>query len=103
LAAFFFIFLLFLAIETSPIVAKLLSPKGEYDIKFQENEALAHNWELQNAQQRRVLLDTDHQLNDSVYKDLANEEELYNYKKKVARQLMKKQQDAFYKRQTRLL
>lgn len=99
----FFIFLLFLAIETSPIVAKLLSPKGEYDIKFQENEALVYNWELQNAQQRKVLLETDYQLNDSVYKDITNEEEIYNYKKKVAQQLMKKQQDAFYKRQTRLL
>jgi hypothetical protein len=30
----FFIFLLFLAIETSPIFAKLLSPKGEYDYKL---------------------------------------------------------------------
>jgi hypothetical protein len=29
----FFIMLLFLAIETSPIIAKLLSPKGEYDFK----------------------------------------------------------------------
>ena len=28
----FFIMLLFLAIETSPIIAKLLSPKGEYDL-----------------------------------------------------------------------
>ena len=31
----FFIMLLFLAIETSPIIAKLLSPKGEYDFKLE--------------------------------------------------------------------
>ena len=30
----FFIFLLFLAIETSPILAKLISPRGEYDFRF---------------------------------------------------------------------
>ena len=34
----FFIFLLFLAIETSPIFAKLLSPKGEYDYKLEDVE-----------------------------------------------------------------
>jgi hypothetical protein len=28
--------LLFLAIETSPIIAKLLSPKGEYDFKLED-------------------------------------------------------------------
>ncbi len=32
----FFIMLLFLAIETSPIIAKLLSPKGEYDFKLED-------------------------------------------------------------------
>ncbi len=34
----FFIFLLFLAIETSPIFAKLLSPKGAYDFKLEDQE-----------------------------------------------------------------
>ena len=34
----FFIMLLFLAIETSPIIAKLLSPKGEYDFKQEDKE-----------------------------------------------------------------
>ena len=33
-----FIMLLFLAIETSPIIAKLLSPKGEYDYKLEDLE-----------------------------------------------------------------
>ena len=34
----FFIMLLFLAIKTSPIIAKLLSPKGEYDYKLEDIE-----------------------------------------------------------------
>jgi hypothetical protein len=35
----FFIMLLFLAIETAPIITKLLSPKGEFDFKLEESEA----------------------------------------------------------------
>ncbi|NNK82085.1 MAG: DUF4407 domain-containing protein [Flavobacteriaceae bacterium] len=99
----FFIFLLFLAIETSPIIAKLLSPKGEYDIKFSENEAVVSAWALQKEQQRKAVLNTDNLVNDRVYSDISEEEELYNYKKKIARELLMKQQDAFYKRQTKIL
>lgn len=99
----FFIFLLFLAIETSPIFAKLLSPKGEYDYKLDDLEGEVKTWVAQKEGQRRTVLDTDHEINDRVYSDLAEEEELYAYKKKVARDMMKKQQDAFYKRQTGIL
>lgn len=99
----FFIFLLFLAIETSPIFAKLLSPKGEYDIKFNDSESEVKNWSEQNAYQRAVLLNTDNAVNDRVYEDISSEEELYAYKKKMAREIMKKQQEAFYKKQTRIL
>ncbi len=99
----FFIFLLFLAIETSPIFAKLLSPRGEYDIKTQESESELKSWVAQNEHQRGVLLNTDNTINDRVYGDISTEEELYVYKKKMARELMKKQQDAFYKKQTGIL
>ena len=99
----FFIFLLFLAIETSPIFAKLISPKGEYDIKLNDSESELKNWSEQNAYQRSVLLNTDNIINDRVYGDISKEEEIYAYKKKVAREVMKKQQDAFYKKQIRIL
>lgn len=99
----FFIFLLFLAVETAPIFAKLVSPKGEYDLKFNESEDEIKNWAKQNAYQRRSVLNTDNHINDRVYGDIAEEEELYAYKRKIARELMKKQQEAFYKKQTRIL
>ncbi|WP_378179092.1 DUF4407 domain-containing protein [Aquimarina sp. SS2-1] len=99
----FFIFLLFLAIETSPIFAKLLSPKGEYDFKLEDIEGEVRTWTAQKADQRKILLTTDHTINDRVYGDIAEEDELYQYKKKIARELMQKQQDAFYKRQTGIL
>lgn len=99
----FFIFLLFLAIETAPIFAKLISPKGEYDIKLADIEAEIRSWATQKANQRRVLVESDNIINDKVYGDLSQEEEIYEYKKKMARQLMQDQQDAFYKRQRKLL
>ncbi|WP_025663468.1 MULTISPECIES: DUF4407 domain-containing protein [Aquimarina] len=99
----FFIFLLFLAIETSPIFAKLFSPKGEYDFKLEDVEGEIKTWVAQKEDQRKVLLETDHTINDRVYGDLSEEEELYAYKKKIAREMMKKQQDAFYKKQTGIL
>ena len=99
----FFIFLLFLAIETSPIFAKLISPKREYDIKLADIESELKTWAEQNSYQRNVLLNADNVINDRVYGDISTEEELYAYKKKMARELMKKQQDAFYKKQTRIL
>ena len=99
----FFIFLLFLAIETSPIFAKLISPKGEYDIKLMDSESELKTWAQQNSYQRNVLLNADNTINDRVYGDISTEEELYAYKKKIARELMQKQQEAFYKKQTGIL
>lgn len=99
----FFIFLLFLAIETTPIFAKLISPKGEYDLKLADAEGELKSWVTQKANQRKNLIDADNVINDKVYGDLTEEDELYNYKKKMARDLMQKQQDAFYKRQSKLL
>ncbi len=99
----FFIFLLFLAIETSPIFAKLLSPKGEYDYKLEDIEGEVKTWVAQKEGQRKVVMQTDFTINDRVYGDLTEEEELYAYKKKIAREMMKKQQDAFYKQQTGIL
>jgi hypothetical protein len=99
----FFIFLLFLAIETSPIITKLLSPKGTYDYKIAEREDLILSWVTQQKQQQHILVQTDKEVNNRVYKDIANEDELYEYKKKVARELLQKQADAFYNKQTGIL
>ncbi len=99
----FFIFLLFLAIETSPIFAKLLSPKGEYDFKFEDVENEVKTWTTQKVHQREVMLMADNTLNDRVYGDIAEEEELYIYKKNKARELMQLQADAFYKKQQKIL
>tara|TARA_R110002072_G_scaffold7503_2_gene41012 strand:- start:803877 stop:804977 length:1101 start_codon:yes stop_codon:yes gene_type:complete len=99
----FFIFLLFLAIETSPIIAKLLSPKGAYDLKLAEQEGALKSWVTQQKDQRDVLVTTDREVNNRVYADIAEEQELYDYKRKIARELMQDQANAFYKKQKGVL
>ena len=99
----FFIFLLFLAIETSPIIAKLLSPKGAYDLKLEEQESALKSWVVQQKAQREVLVTTDREINNRVYADIAEEQELYDYKRKKARELMQLQADAFYNKQKGVL
>ena len=99
----FFIFLLFLAIETSPIIAKLLAQKGEYDFKLEEKESAIKTWAQQQIQQRKQMLQSDISIDNKVYKDIIVDEELYNYKQKMARELMKLQADSFYKKQQKML
>ncbi len=101
--ASFFIFLLFLAIETSPIIAKLLSPKGEYDYKLDDVETASKTWVNQNINQREIIFQTDQDLNHKIYADIAEEDELYDYKRKKARELMQVQADTFFEKQKRSL
>jgi hypothetical protein len=91
----FFIFLLFLAIETSPIIAKLLAPKGIYDVKLEEAESIVKSWASQKVKQRQLLVDTDEILNSKIYAEIASEDDVYAYKKKKAITLLKLQADAF--------
>ncbi|WP_417876563.1 DUF4407 domain-containing protein [Winogradskyella sediminis] len=99
----FFIFLLFLAIETSPIIAKLLAPKGEFDYKLQDQETVIQAWTMQKVAERQLLLKTDNDINNKVYTEIADEEDVMNYKRKQAKILMQNQVDAFLKQQKGIL
>ena len=91
----FFIFLLFLAIETSPIIVKLLAPKGPYDLKLEDQENTVEAWVVQKVRQRDQITLTDTLLNEKVYGEIADEEAVYAYKKAMAEELMKIQADKF--------
>ncbi len=95
----FFIFLLFLAIETAPIIAKLLAPKGEYDYKFEEGESVVATWVTQKVEQRKLLLSTDASMNQEIYEEIKSEEELHRYKKEKAEELLRLQADSFHNTQ----
>jgi hypothetical protein len=99
----FFIFLLFIAIETAPLLAKILAPKGAYDMKFENQEQELKVWIRQQNIQREALLNTDKNLNEKVYYDIAEDEEIYAYKKQKAKELLKLQSDQFFKKQSTIL
>jgi hypothetical protein len=98
-----FIMLLFLAIETSPIIAKLLSPKGEYDLKQEDAEMGIKNLLAQNRYQSELQRKTDAEIYDTVYSDIKEDKELYSYKKKGALSLLKLQADGFVEKQKKSL
>lgn len=99
----FFIMLLFLAIETSPIIAKLLSPKGEYDFKIEDSEMALLNMLSQNKHQSNLQLKTDATIYDRIYDDIKEDKELYNYKKQKAIELLRLQADGFVEKQKKAL
>lgn len=99
----FFIMLLFLAIETSPIIAKMLSPKGEYDFKLEDNENALKTHIEQNNHQRTLQKETDADIYNRVYEDIRTEKELFDYKRKRAKELLELQADAFVEKQKGVL
>lgn len=98
-----FIMLLFLAIETSPIIAKLLSPKGEYDLKLEDAEMAISTNLAQNNYQRDLMRNTDAGIYDDVYAEIRQDRELYNYKKKKAIELLEMQADSFTNKQKNVM
>jgi len=95
----FFIMLLFLAIETSPIIAKLLSPKGEYDYKLEDLETALKATIEQDKYQRTLLVQTSASMHDKVYADIAEDKRLYELQRKNASDLLELQSNTFVEKQ----
>ena len=91
----FFIMLLFLAIETSPIIAKLLASKSEYDFKYEDAEISYKTLIEQNAYQRDLQKKTSAEMYDGVYNDLREDQELYELKKKNAKAVLEMQSQEY--------
>lgn len=99
----FFIMLLFLAIETSPIIAKLLSPKGEYDFKLEDLETALKATLEQDKYQRGLLVTTSASMHDKVYEDIAQDKNLYDLQRKKATELLELQAHNFVEKQKKTL
>jgi hypothetical protein len=95
----FFIMLLFFAIETSPIIAQLLAPKGEFDFKQEEAETAIKATLEQNKYQRELLKKTSAQMHDRVYADIAEDKSLYDLQRKNATELLELQSNSFVEKQ----
>jgi hypothetical protein len=98
-----FIMLLFLAIETSPIIAKLLSPKGEYDFKLEDLETALKATLEQDKYQRELLVKTSIIMHDKVYNDITQDKNLYDLQRKKATELLELQANNFVEKQKRTL
>jgi len=94
-----FIMLLFLAIETSPIIAKLLSAKGEYDYKLEDLETALKATLTQNKYQRDLLVKTSASMHDKVYEDIAQDKKLYDLQRQKATELLELQAHNFVEKQ----
>ncbi|TDE55441.1 DUF4407 domain-containing protein [Flavobacterium sp. GT3P67] len=99
----FFIMLLFLAVETSPIIAKLLSPKGEYDYKLEDLETALKATIEQDKYQRTLLVKTSAVMHDKVYGDIADDKKLYDLQRKNTTDLLELQSNNFVEKQKRTL
>lgn len=99
----FFIMLLFFAIETSPIIAKLLSPKGEYDFKLEDLETALMATISQDKYQRGLLVKTSAAMHDKVYEDIAQDKELYKLQRQKATELLELQAHNFVEKQKKTL
>ena len=98
-----FIMLLFFAIETAPIIAKLLSPKGEYDFKLEDLETALKTTISQDVYQRQLLVKTTAEMHDKVYADIADDREIFNKQRMAAKTLMDLQADSFLEKQKKTL
>jgi len=94
-----FIMLLFLAIETAPIIAKLLSPKGEYDFKLEDLETALQATLEQDKYQRKLLVKTSAEMHDRVYAEIAQDSGLYDLQRSKARELLELQAQSFVDKQ----
>lgn len=99
----FFIMLLFLAIETAPIIAKLLSPKGEYDFKLEDLETALKATLTQDKYQRDLLVKTSAVMHDKVYEDIAQDKGLYDLQRSKAKELLELQAHNFVEKQKKTL
>ncbi len=98
-----FIMLLFFAIETSPIIAKLLAPKGEYDYKLEDLETALKATITQDKYQRDLLVKTSASMHDRVYEDISQDKKLYDLQRKKATELLELQANGFLEKQKRTL
>ncbi|MCB0470856.1 MAG: DUF4407 domain-containing protein, partial [Flavobacteriaceae bacterium] len=69
----------------------------------QDQETTVKSWVEQKVNERKLLVQTDHSINNKIYNDIADEDELYQYKRKKARELMQLQANAFFEHQKKSL
>jgi hypothetical protein len=99
----FFIMLLFLAIETSPIISKLMSAKGEFDFRLEAAESALKAAVEQDNYQRKLLIKTNATMHETVYDEIKEDKKLYELQKRNATELLELQSNNFVAKQKKHL
>lgn len=95
----FFIFLLFMAVETAPILAKLMSPKGPYDLKLANIESGFSSALSSKINHRESLARAEDVINARVYASIESDDEVFQHRKQRARIFLNSKADKFYEEQ----
>lgn len=94
-----FIMLLFLAIETSPIIAKLLAQKSQYDFALEDAENIFKSHLEQEQHQRDLLTATNKNIHTKVYETLDDDAGLQQKLRANAYDLIVNQDQYFFEKQ----
>ena len=70
---------------------------------LEDQETTFKTWTMQEVAERKLLLKTDNDITNKVYIEIADEEDIINYKRKKAHELMQHQADAFLNKQKSVL
>ncbi|WP_196895141.1 DUF4407 domain-containing protein [Aureivirga marina] len=95
----FFIMLLFIIVETAPIITKFLTPKGIYDYHFQNEESHVKNWAEQEETKLDQMLKSANHINKVVHENVRKNEELIRYKTGKELEVQKSQTEAYLQKQ----
>ncbi len=94
-----FIILLFIALETAPILTKLLSHKGPYDVRLAFSDSqVVDVLEAKRAQLAKLQY-SESVIDETVYESIKSDDEVIQYRKQRARIFLNAKTDAFFDEQ----
>lgn len=93
-----FIMLLFLCVETAPILAKLLAPKGTYDYLLEESELAVKSRVEEQIRELKLLEKTYEQIQNESFAALKTDEQLASESKKTGKEILSGKIQAFGKK-----
>ncbi|AWM13931.1 DUF4407 domain-containing protein [Flavobacterium sediminis] len=99
----FFIMLLFLAVETAPVLVKMMTARGEYDFKLEDQENAVKQILVQFKEQQEVIQQVENEIQDKLKSELVNDTDLYDEKRKHWVGVLKDQAKAYTQKQQKVI
>lgn len=99
----FFIMLLFLAVETAPVLVKMMTAKGEYDFKLEDQENAVNQILVQFKNQQEAIQQVENEIQEKLKDELVNDADLYAEKRKHWVTILKDQAEAYTQKQQKVI